>query len=47
VLTGAIQEQQKQIDKLRADNEVLKVNNEALKQAVCELNPNASVCAGV
>jgi hypothetical protein len=44
---GAIQDQQKQMDNLKAENEALKADNEALKQAVCEINPNASICAGM
>jgi cell division protein FtsB len=47
VLTGAIQEQQRQIDKLKAENGELKADNEALKEAVCEINPSAEVCAGI
>jgi hypothetical protein len=35
------------IDSLSAENGELKADNEALKQAVCEINPKADICAGV
>jgi hypothetical protein len=35
------------IDNLGVENQELNADNEALRQAVCELNPNAAVCAGV
>jgi hypothetical protein len=40
-------EKDAEIGQLRVENSQIRKENEALKQAVCEINPNASVCAGM
>jgi hypothetical protein len=49
VLLEGVKEQQKQMDKLKAEKDAeindLKAENEALTQAVCEINPHAAICA--
>ena len=34
----------KAIEEIRAENKELKAQNEQMKQAICEMNPNANIC---
>ena len=43
-IVKAIQEQQAQIEILKEENNALQEQNDLLKEAVCEINPDAEVC---